>query len=133
MAMKRPAQKTPTISPELAAMRDADRKIVRGKFMFHEVPGGKMEFSFLKYPGDDIKNFSMVDGEIYSVPLGVAKHLNTNCWYPTYDYKSDEQGRPVMKMGQKVRRCSFANLEFEEIQGLKTVSPLFNGIEAVKE
>jgi len=31
---------------------------------------------------------------------------------PSYNYTNDEAGRPVMKVGQKIRRCSFQSMEF---------------------
>jgi len=71
-----------------------------------------MSFPFKKYKEDPVENFTLVDGQIYSVPLGVAKHLNKNCWYPVHAYMKDENGNPTMKVGQKVRRCSFQSLEF---------------------
>lgn len=104
------------ISQELHMQRERDREMVKGKFIFHEVPGGQMDFVFKKYKGDPIEKFSMKDGEIYTVPLGVAKHLNTNCSYPSYDYKNDEQGRPVLSVKEKIRRCSFQSLEFVDIE-----------------
>jgi hypothetical protein len=78
-----------------------------------------MEFVFKKYKGDPLEKFTMVDGEVYTVPLGVAKHLNANCWYPSYNYKNDEAGRPTMSVSEKVRRCSFQSLEFIDIEGLE--------------
>ena len=102
----------------LEFQRKKDREMVRGIFRFHEVPGGQMEFVFKKYRKDPLEKFSMIDGEVYTVPLGVAKHLNTNCWYPSYNYKNDEAGRPSMSLAEKVRRCSFQSLEFIDIEGL---------------
>lgn len=121
------------ISPEIMKLKERDSKMVRGKFIFHEVPGGKMDFSYLAYPGESIKTYSMTDGEIQTIPYGVAKHLNTNCWYPTYKYSNDDQGRPSMKIGQKVRRCSFQSLEFMDIEGVKPVGSSTSAIESIKE
>ena len=100
----------------LKFQRDKEREPVRGKFHFHEVPGGSMEFMFKKFKGDPLEKFSMVDQQIYTIPLGVAKHLNSNCWYPSYNYKNDENGRPVVTMSEKIRRCSFQSLEFVDIE-----------------
>jgi len=107
--------------PNLRYMRDKDREPVRGKFIFHEVPGGLMSFVYKAYKEDDVERFDLVDGEIYTLPLGVAKHLNKNCWYPVHAYAMDENGRPTMKIGQKVRRCSFQSLEFVDIDDLTAV------------
>lgn len=103
----------------LEFQRKKDREMVRGIFRFHEVPGGHMEFMFKKYKKDPLEKFSMTDGEVYTVPLGVAKHLNTNCWYPSYTFKSDEAGRPTVSISEKIRRCSFQSLEFIDIDGLE--------------
>jgi hypothetical protein len=103
---------------ETERQRRKDRELVKGIFRFHEVPGGQMGFNFRKYKGDQVEKFEMNDGEVYTVPLGVAKHLNTNCWYPTYTFKNDEAGRPSMSVGEKVRRCSFQSLEFIDLEGV---------------
>ena len=109
------------VRPNLRYLRDKDREPVRGKFIFHEVPGGLMSFVYKAYKEDDIERFDLVDGEIYTLPLGVAKHLNKNCWYPVHAYAMDENGRPTMKIGQKVRRCSFQSLEFVDIDDMTPV------------
>jgi hypothetical protein len=106
------AQKKENLARNLPAMREKDRQMVKGIFRFHEVPGGVLSFVFKKYKEDQVEKFSLVDGEIYTIPLGVAKHLNNDCWYPVHQYSSDEVGMVSMKVGQKVRRCSFQSLEF---------------------
>jgi hypothetical protein len=115
----------------LKFQRDKDRMPVRGKFIFHEVPGGKMDFVFRAYKGDPIATYSFCDGDIKTIPLGVAKHLNTNCWYPSYKYANDDQGRPAMSVGQKIRRCSFQSLEFLDIEGVAPIGSSISGIEEV--
>lgn len=114
---KRKAPQAP-LDPQLEEKRKADRKMVRGIFRFHEVPNGQMEFVFKKYPGDPVEKFSMKDGEVYEVPLGVAKHLNTNCWYPVYGCTESAQANvasnALMSIKEKIRRCSFQSLDFLE-------------------
>ncbi len=95
--------------------RDKDREMVKGIFRFHEVPGGNMKFVFRKYREDQVENYDFNDGQIYSIPLGVARHLNSNLWYPIHSFLQDENGNPAMKVSQKVRRCSFQSLEFVDI------------------
>ena len=106
------------VKPNHKYLRDKDREIVRGKFIFHEVPGGVMSFVFKKWKEDPVERFDLVDGEIYSIPLGVAVHLNKNCAIPVHTYATDENGRPAVKIGQKIRRCSFQSLEFVDIEDL---------------
>ncbi len=118
------------VSEQMKFKRDKDRVLVKGKFIFHEVPGGKLEFPFRGYEGDEITNYSFTDGEIIETPLGVAKHLNTNVCYPSYVYKDDSNGRPVTTINQYIRRCSFQSLEFLDIEGIAPVgspiSPVVN-------
>jgi len=101
--------------------REKDHEMVKGIFRFHELPGGEMGFVFKKYFGDRIEKYNMKDGEVYTVPRMVARHLNTNCAYPSYDYKNDEQGRPVMGIAEKVRRCSFQSLDFIDMDEVATI------------
>jgi hypothetical protein len=100
---------------KLAAEKDAQK--VRGKFIFHECPGGQMDFVYRKYKSEPLTKYSLKDGEVVTIPLGVARHLNApeHCSYPNYSYKNDEQGRPVVQITQRIRRCSFQSLEFMDI------------------
>jgi hypothetical protein len=113
------------IKPSLAYARDKDRQMVKGIFRFHEVPNGKMDFCFKGHRGDEVVTYKeetgMKDGEVYTVPLGVAKHLNKNLAYPVHGYTQDENGKPLMKVTQMIRRCSFQSLEFMEVEDLTPV------------
>ncbi len=114
--------------------RDLDREMVTGKFIYHEVPGGVFEFVYKAHKGDDVEKFTFMDQGIYKIPRGVARHLNTNVWYPKYDYVPGEAmmnavtgttphgghvGR-LMKITQKVRRVSFMSMEFLDVEGVPT-------------
>lgn len=101
-----------TVHASLKHQRERDKQPVRGKFIFHEVPGGSVSFNFKKYKEDDVERYDLMDGQIYTLPLGVAKHLNKNCAYPVHSFTLDENGRPMQKVGQMVRRMSFQSLEF---------------------
>jgi hypothetical protein len=107
-------------------MRDKDREKVKGIFRYYEVPGGSMSFSFRAYSEDPVERFDLNDGEIYTLPLGVAKHLNKNGWYPIHAYTQTESGAPfTMGIGKKVRRFGFQSLEFVDIDDLtQTGEPL---------
>lgn len=102
----------------LEHQRDKDREMVKGIFRFHEVPGGSMSFIYAAYKGDQPERYDLFDGEQYTIPLGVARHLNKNCWYPVHTFAQDEGGRHGYKVGQKIRRCSFQSLEFVDIDDL---------------
>jgi hypothetical protein len=117
------AKKQPVTTKQLKSERDKDREKVRGIFRFHEVPGGTMTFVYKKYKGDPVEKFTLVDGEIYTIPLGVARHLNKNCWYPVHDYQVDDMGRFVnqFRVSKKVRRCSFQSLEFVDSDDITPV------------
>lgn len=118
-----PKSKKETVKKEtksLKYMRDKDREMVRGIFRYHECPGGIMRFSTRFYKEDPVERFDLVDGEIYSIPLGVAKHLNKNLAYPEYDYIKGEGMKEVtFEVKRKVRRCSFQSLEFIDSEDLQ--------------
>lgn len=107
-----------TEKPNYTYQRDKDREPVKGIFRYHEVPGGILEFSFKAYKGDNIEKYSFIDGEIYTVPLGVARHLNRNVSYPVHAHITDKDGKPMQIAKTMVRRCSFQSLEFVDIDDL---------------
>ncbi len=78
-----------------------------------------MSFSVRLHKGDEVETYNFLDGEIYSIPLGVAKHLNKNLWYPEYDYMKDEAMKNIQQITKKVRRCSFQSLEFMDSEDLQ--------------
>lgn len=104
--------------------RDKDRELVKGIFKFHEVPGGEMSFAFKKYREDPVEKYTLKDGEVYKIPLCVAKHLNKNCWYPEHRYKLDESGKPALHIQRKVNRCSFQSLEFMDLEDIESDSDI---------
>lgn len=123
-------EKKPRVN--LKYMRDKDREMVKGIFRFFEVPGGSMSFVFHAYREDPVERYDFIDGQLYTIPLGVARHLNKNGWYPTYEYIKGEDGvqggfgpSNTMRVGQKNRRFGFQSLEFIDHEDLSTqVSPI---------
>ncbi len=109
----------------LLYQRDKYRQKVRGIFKFYEVPGGKMEFAYRMFKGDPIEKYSLHDEQICELPLGVAKHLNKNGWYPVHSYSMDESGKHSMKVGTKVRRFGFQSLEFVDIEDLAPAPQIY--------
>ena len=109
-------------------LRAKDREKVRGIFKFYEVPGGSMSFNFRKWKGDPLERYDMIDGQVYTVPLGVARHLNNDCWYPIHAYTKDEHGNTVQGIGKKVKRCGFQSLEFVDIEGLENNDNLLQAV-----
>lgn len=59
--------------------READAKIVRGKFINRENPGASLTFHYKKYKGEPLKTYRLIDGNEYDLPVGVIKHLVNNC------------------------------------------------------
>ncbi len=96
----------------LMSMCERDREMVRGIFKFYECEGGEISFPFKAYKWDDIQSYTLRDGEIYTIPLGVAKHLNNNGWYPIHKYALNEAGVPLSCIGEKKRRFGFHPLDF---------------------
>lgn len=106
----------------LKYQRDKDREPVRGIFRFYEVPGGQIEFVYRKYKEDPIEKFTFFDGQVYTIPLGVAKHIEKNLWYPVHAYAQDDKGSAHQRIGSKVKRAGFQSLEFIDIEDLSSVA-----------
>lgn len=142
---KAPAVKIKDEKPSLTYQRDQDAQIVRGIFHYYEVPGGCMELVYRKYKGQQIERYELMDGEMCEIPLGLAKHLNTNCWYPVYEYSqidpamakgvpiSNRSSKPMqMRISKKVKRCGFQSLDFTEYENMDHRPSQLVGIETVK-
>lgn len=117
MAQAKPAEKK---KANIKYLRDKDRELVKGIFVNHEKSGAPLKFVYYGYEGDPIEKYTLEDGHVYSLPLGVARHINTNTSYPVHAYTTDENGKPVSKIGKKIRRFSFQSLEFTDIEGVPT-------------
>lgn len=114
------------LTPELARERDKDRQMVKGIFRNLEQQGMKLSFPYLKYPGDEVTMYNLECGQEATIPLGVAKHLNQNCWYPQHENLVDEDGKRVTSIRSKTHRFSFVPLEFGAME--EVAPPLKKGI-----
>ena len=61
--------------PSLKYLRDKDREKVTGIFNYKEMPNGILRFSCKFHKDDQIERFEFVDGETYTIPLGVLEYL----------------------------------------------------------
>ncbi len=117
-----PTERKQIPAADIERMKKRDRELVRGKFIFHEVPGGYLEFPFKKWKGDPVERYSMQDGEVYTIPFAVAVHLNQNIWYPEYTHVTDSNSKQVQRITKQVHRTAFASLEFMDYDDLKPSS-----------
>lgn len=107
------------IHPKIAAMREEESRLVTGQFRCTEPVGGSVTLSYRKYPGEPIKNFTFEDGRTYTIPLGLARHLNSGCAWPVHQSCIDPlTDRSSSKVGKWVHRFSFNSNEY--------VDPSFN-------
>lgn len=100
------------LQEKLKIKAEEDGKMVRGFFRFYEVPGGSMKFSYRAYKNDPIKTYELEDGKLYTIPMGVAKHLNNDCWYPVHALRKNEDGSNSRYVGKRVQRCGFQSTDF---------------------
>ncbi len=108
----------------LQKLHDEEMKMVKGRFLFHECPGGTIHITCKKFK-DHSFNQVLEDNKEYEVPLYVARHLNgidrgaedlggiiNSCAYPVHHYAQTPQGVPRIDVGQWRRRMSFQLSEF---------------------
>ena len=98
-------------SERLKQMREEDSRIVQGKFTCHDPKGGTITFPYRKYREDPTKMYTLSDGQIYKLPIGVVKHLN-NCGREVSSHLLDANGNPVVGIGKKDYRFNFQGLDF---------------------
>lgn len=112
--------KKPT-DKEMKWEADRDAEKVKGIFKFHENPGETMSFYFRGHGGEEITRYDLKDGEVVEIPLGVARHLNKDCWVPVDQHALDKNGIPTTEIGKKVRRCSFYPIGYVDLEDLSEV------------
>lgn len=95
-----------------------DKQLVKGRFNNIEFPGGTFSFVYKAYKGDPVIRYDLKDGEICWLPLGVARHLNNNVGIFQHKYLLDKNGKPTTSIMHRIRRCSFENLEFMDIEDI---------------
>lgn len=120
------------LAKQIRKMKDRDSELVTGIFKNLENPGsggsrGSLVFSYKAYPGEENTIYELWDGERYSLPRGVARHLNNSCFYREYSHLQGEHGTQGlrggsnadgklntsnMQMSKKIHRYAFHSLEF---------------------
>ena len=118
-------------------IEEEGKKLVKGRFKNYETPGAAADIIVRKFPEKDVPLFKkkMTDGEVYEIPLYVARHLNgtdvcaeavggkiNTCAYLVHGFaanpdgsvvKSEDSGIPVPILTNKYkRRYGFESLEF---------------------
>jgi hypothetical protein len=110
----------PVVGKNMEYYRNRDAKMVRGIFHHLESPGGSTTFDYIKYKGDTLTTYTFKDGEVRTIPLGVAKHINS-CGYAEYEplnaemIKGATQEEP-MRIVRKRPRFRFQNLDFLDME-----------------
>lgn len=97
---------------------DKYKEIVTGVIKNNENPGAPIEFWFKGEGVPEITKFSFQDNEMIKIPLGLAKHLNKNCWVARDKFILDDKGRADSAIGKKERRFSFFPLGYVETEDL---------------
>jgi len=89
-----------------------ESRMVKGIFRCREPKGGSVNFFFRKYKWDKTKEYTLLDGEVYEIPLAVARHLNANCNYAVHSHILGSDGNPTLNKNKVESRMNFENTEF---------------------
>ncbi len=126
-----------TSKEKLKKFIEEETKLVKGKFVNFECPGGSQKIIVKKYKEVPAFEQFMEDGKTYEIPLYVARHLNGvdatakkvsgqihTCSYPVNAFKyvdgqapasREDAGRivPLIVPSKWTRRFGFESLEFD--------------------
>jgi hypothetical protein len=101
-----------------------DRELVRGRFHYHQRPGGTLKFNYYEAKGDSERPVVLKDGEVYELERKVARHLNNSGLVPKYEWFKDATGLEAMRLARKERRYSFENYDFFELDDIGPAKPI---------
>lgn len=116
------------LQKNLERKQSRDSEKVTGIFKNLEAPGNPHRFVIKLYKGEAPEIYEMFDGERYTIPRGVARHLSTSCYYTQYKHLPGEFGdngiraayndgklrAATMQEAKKVYRFAFHSLEFTD-------------------
>lgn len=127
----KPKMSREELARKIENMRARDEEMVTGVFKNLENPAsagsrGMLQFTYMAYPGQEYQDYELYDGERYTLPRGVARHLNNNCYYREYQHIKGEFGDSGMRQGapdgklstkemqasRKVHRYAFHSMDF---------------------
>lgn len=93
---------------------EEDAKKVTGIFKNLEAPGGDLTFTFKAYKEEPIREYHFYDGHTYTIPIGVAKHINNTTSVAEREYAKDPDGtkRLYTIIKSKRQRYQFLSTEF---------------------
>lgn len=100
------------VNPDsIEAMKPEDDKMVTGIFKNLEQPGhgGYVASRIIKGP---IFSKHFFDGEIATIPLSVARQINTRTSYQKHAHELDEKGLSIKTPGKAIQRYQFSSREF---------------------
>ena len=119
------------LAKQIRKRQERDAEKVTGIFKNLENPAsggsrGSVVFTYKAYPGEEVVTYELYDGERYSIPRGVAHHLNNNCFVREYQHLPGEFGDQgvrtaagdgrlrsnTMQMSRKKHRFAFHSLEY---------------------
>lgn len=93
---------------------EEDAKMVTGIFKNLEAKGGDLEFTYRMYKEENHKVYHFDDGQKYTIPIGVAKHINNMTAVPERDYAIGPDGTKQLYtvIKSKRQRYQFLSTEF---------------------
>ena len=94
--------------------RDEDSKIVTGMFKNLECKGGELKLTYRTYKEDPYRTYTFEDGQTYSIPIGLAKHINKGTNIPEREYATGPDGHKKLYtiIRSKRDRFQFVSTEF---------------------
>jgi len=120
------------LTRQMQKRRERDEELVTGMFQNKEMPGARhvpVRFVYKMYQNQTPEVYELYDGECYSLPRGVVRHINTNCYVKEYlDVNGAPhlqkailpEGRGIMRakedmqMSRKQHRFAFSPLDYME-------------------
>lgn len=110
--MGKPQNKTPKNTESIEAFTPESDVKVKGIFKNLESPGQSAKICCKFYKGMPPFNQVMMHDQEYTIPLSVAKFINTRIKYPINKYAISENGESRKDVGQWVQRYQFISTEY---------------------
>lgn len=111
--------------------KQQQKNTLKGIFHWHEVPQGTMSFLLKTKRGENVKKYSLVDGQEYNLPIDVVCHLNDSGKYPVHRYTTGADGKPHQGIGKMQKRFSYEITEFLDLSDKNNLKAMGSKIDVI--
>lgn len=86
------------LKEKIEKQKSYDNQMVTGKFLNRRAPGQAAKLTYMKYDDDEVKWYTFVDGQTYTIKRGFVEQINEHYCTPLFN----QQNQPINSDGGSI-------------------------------